>query len=48
MDEANCGVPARQERNWKLFVLHPRLLLFKNARGGTFGWDDNGAFATIV
>ena len=37
MDEANCGVPARQERGWKLFVLLPRLLLFKNARGGTLG-----------
>ena len=31
------GVLARQERGWKLFVLLPRLLLFKNARGATLG-----------
>ena len=37
MDEANCGVPARQERGWKLFVLLPRLLLFRHARGGNLG-----------
>ena len=37
MDEANCGVSARQERGWKLFVLFRRLLLVKNARGGTLG-----------
>ena len=37
MDEANCGVPARQERGWKLFVLLPRLLLFRHARGGNMG-----------
>ena len=37
MDEASCGVPARQERGWKLIVLLPRLFLFKNAPGGTLG-----------
>ena len=37
MDGANCGVPARQEGGWKLFVLLPRLLLFRHARGGNLG-----------
>ena len=27
----------RQERGWKLFILLPRLLLFKNPRGGMLG-----------